>query len=287
MSLPDAEIIAVRRADTLGQRFVPVEIGYYPAGEPYIKDVPITTTALIVRPKSLNTLMAALFWIDASADHWYHNPIDLILPYLPGARQDRILNEGDQLFTVRSIGKVIRSIGNLGTLKVLDSHSPISMQYVGFKEYSPVFVFGAYFHPTMQEFYTRNYKAVIAPDKGATLRAQLVADYLELPLIQAEKTRDPISGKLTGFAMPNLDWYGSYTHRYLLVDDICDGGGTFLGLADEMGKWGISADLYVTHGIFSQGTDKLLARYGKIYCSDSILGEKPGVTVIPTVERMI
>jgi ribose-phosphate pyrophosphokinase len=40
----------------------------------------------------------------------------------------------------------------------------------------------------------------------------------------------------------------------LILDDICDGGGTFTGLATELHKAEAQAvDLFVTHGIFSKG----------------------------------
>ena len=41
----------------------------------------------------------------------------------------------------------------------------------------------------------------------------------------------------------------------LILDDICDGGGTFTGLSHVLrGTYGARAvDLFVTHGIFSKG----------------------------------
>lgn len=44
----------------------------------------------------------------------------------------------------------------------------------------------------------------------------------------------------------------------LIVDDICDGGGTFIGLAEEL-KRKNAGKIYlaVSHGIFSKGIDKL------------------------------
>jgi len=42
----------------------------------------------------------------------------------------------------------------------------------------------------------------------------------------------------------------------LIVDDICDGGATFIGLAKELLILGAnSVSLFVTHGIFRSGTD--------------------------------
>jgi phosphoribosylpyrophosphate synthetase len=92
------------------------------------------------------------------------------------------------------------------------------------------------------------YAGVIAPDKGAHGRAARAAKVMGVPVYHAEKTRDFETGKLTGFHMVDaLPEEG----KFLLVDDICDGGGTFAGLAQAIGIGRDRLDLWVTHGIFS------------------------------------
>ena len=56
----------------------------------------------------------------------------------------------------------------------------------------------------------------------------------------------------------------------LIVDDICDGGRTFIGLAEELKKKN-AGDLYlfVTHGIFSQGFSELKKHFKKIFSTNS------------------
>jgi ribose-phosphate pyrophosphokinase len=55
----------------------------------------------------------------------------------------------------------------------------------------------------------------------------------------------------------------------LIVDDICDGGGTFIGLAAEL-KNKNAGKLYlaVSHGIFSKGFDSLKC-FDKIFTTNS------------------
>ena len=57
----------------------------------------------------------------------------------------------------------------------------------------------------------------------------------------------------------------------LVVDDICDGGGTFLLLAEALRKAGIdnNLELYVSHGIFSKGTDIIYKSFYPIYTTNS------------------
>ncbi|HCW17254.1 MAG TPA: phosphoribosylpyrophosphate synthetase, partial [Achromobacter sp.] len=52
----------------------------------------------------------------------------------------------------------------------------------------------------------------------------------------------------------------------LVVDDICDGGRTFLELASALRDTTRQpVYLYVTHGIFSKGLGELNARYAGIF----------------------
>ncbi len=61
--------------------------------------------------------------------------------------------------------------------------------------------------------------------------------------------------------------------KYLIVDDICDGGGTFNLLAQEFEKDPVANDselhLWVSHGIFSRGLDNISPTIKKIYTTDS------------------
>jgi ribose-phosphate pyrophosphokinase len=95
--------------------------------------------------------------------------------------------------------------------------------------------------------------SVLAPDAGASKAVEQFAHQHGYPFIQALKTRDTETGELHGFRItnPSEDVEGK---NILILDDICDGGGTFEGIADELDKMGArSVALAVTHGIFSRG----------------------------------
>lgn len=51
---------------------------------------------------------------------------------------------------------------------------------------------------------------------------------------------------------------------------LCDGGGTFIGVAEELKKHNCGKlFLFVTHGIFSRGFEELNKYFEKIYCTNS------------------
>ena len=102
-------------------------------------------------------------------------------------------------------------------------------------------------------------RAMVAiPDAGATRKADSWIGSNQS--VQCSKVRDPATGKLSGFHVA-----GDVAYRdVVIVDDICDGGGTFLGLAGEL-HMARSLTLCVTHGAFTKGVHGLLGVFDRIY----------------------
>lgn len=260
---------------------MPVKMQQYPNGDPYIKYGDLRYfRKLLIQPESLTEFMAALFFVDALQDRGAIHPdgLNVLIPFLPGSRQDRLFGDGDVLFAAKSIAKEInaRSFARVFTL---DAHSEVSVGMIDRCYNVPA--------EEMLDIASRNkiqfpeYAGIISPDAGAEKRASGFAKKLTLPVIHGWKSRDVATGMLKGFGVEPLE----AGKHYLIVDDICDGGGTFLGLQEVIEAMGCTADLYVTHGIFSQGTEKLLEKFGNIYTTDSTTFDKQGVTVIGAVSE--
>ena len=65
----------------------------------------------------------------------------------------------------------------------------------------------------------------------------------------------------------------SHTNKkFLIVDDICDGGRTFVEIAKSIREKFPEAEVYliVTHGIFSSGSAELAKHFTCIYTTNSI-----------------
>lgn len=194
----------------------------------------------------------------------------LLLPYLPGARADRGVPLGAEVYA-----SLINSF-NVVTIG-LDPHSPIMPTMLREPLSYRAFPFERIIKREIQDSGETNrpriYDGVIAPDHGAVDRATRAANVMGVPVFLAGKTRDFESGKLTGFHMEDEL---PATGKFLIVDDICDGGGTFNGLADAIKKTNpdVKLDLWVTHGVFSQGFDALEDRFDTIHTTDSYLGTR-------------
>lgn len=271
------EIVFIGRDDDGYDDIYKPEVKTYPDGTPIIawsegipdKDV----DSILVRPNSIGDFVAAMFLVDAWVERGNSIP-RLLIPNVPGARQDRLNDSGDYLFTAKSVARMIND-RNFPEVVVVDPHSEVISGLID------------RCHVVHSDWVLLNHRpfgmkwdAVIAPDAGAEKRANAVAKALQIPVvIHAGKTRDVTNGKITGFWLQDIADEG--VERVLVVDDICDGGGTFLGLADEIDKAGYEADLYVTHGIFSQGTKALNERYTEVICTDSIVKSRENVSVLP------
>lgn len=254
-----------------GVHFVNVE--KYLSGEPRVLERPQRVDTLLLRPRSMVGFLGGLFWVDALDDRLVDVP-SLILPFVPGARQDRLNATGDYLFTAKSVAEMINA-RLFPSVTVLDPHSDV---IAGMIDRCVV----KHPHEIFPEVADGDYDAIISPDSGAEKRAGAVAKKLGLPLVHGWKSRDVRTGEISGFGVEAFHLIGK---NVLVVDDICDGGGTFVGLAEALKARGATADLYVTHGLFTRGTSVLLDLYRRVYCTDSVVLDRPGINIIPICQN--
>jgi ribose-phosphate pyrophosphokinase len=250
-----------------------LEYAKYPSGEPIINQNFFPPSVVLLRQQSMDAFIATMFWIDALVERGFPVP-KLILPQVPGARQDRLNDSGDYLFTAKSVAQMINA-RNFPKVAVFDPHSEVIAALI-----DRCHVIHPSFKMTPRDGAT--YAGVIAPDAGAEKRAAFMAKANGLPLFRGWKTRDVATGTISGFGVQPLP-----PGHYLVVDDLCDAGGTFVGLAEVLTQMGCTADLYVTHGLFTKGTQRLLDCYKTVITTDSTVGEKPGVQVIPVCKSYL
>lgn len=181
--------------------------------------------------------------------------INLYIPFLPGARQDRANSDGDFLVTLFTVARLINN-ADFHKVFTVDVHSAVASEKISrLCNFEP----HAYFDLAPLS----HYDGIISPDKGAVNRAKGFADALGIPLYIADKERDVETGKLIRFKPPGNLEPGK---NYLIVDDICDGGGTFLGLRAAI-PGNIRVSLFVTHGLFTnpKAIPELGANFGTVY----------------------
>ena len=203
------------------------------------------------------------------------------IPYFPAARADRGVPFGAKVYA-----GIINSF-NLDEVVIFDPHSPVIVELINnVTVIDSARVIRQAISGRGFEAADHGYVGVIAPDKGAVDRAQRAANALHLPLYKATKTRDMETGRLSNFEIEALPEEG----RLLVVDDLADGGGTFLGLAAVSGIPRERLSLWVSHGIFSGKANQLKDAFSAIYTTDSHPGarrEDVGAQVTPILPSLL
>lgn len=214
------------------------------------------------------------------------NRIKLYMPYVPYARQDRAANPGES-HALKVFANLINA-QKYDEVIVHDPHSDVveaCFDNLTINKNHDFVLSVLAIKRRLDPAYGENLPFwLVAPDAGAMKKvtalaaclsedAYLSERSLKMMVAQGGKSRDTVTGKLTGFTVDKEDLGGL---PCIVVDDICDGGGTFLGLADVLkAKNAGPLSLVVTHGIFSQGFDKLLEKFDKVYCTDSFQKNLP------------
>ena len=235
-----------------------IETMVFPGGEPHVK-VPRMEedVILILRLRSWADVGFAVLVIDAFERQGRLR--HCFVPYFPAARQDK--TDGRAALSLAVIGRLFGTT----PIRVFDPHSVKLLEHVN--------VARAYMPADLDLPIKPDVVGIIAPDEGARGRAVHFRDrfYPAAPMVLATKRRDPQTGALSNYQLPALARAG----RYIIVDDICDGGGTFNLLAEAFaGRAAELAgtcllDLFVSHGIFSKGLGAIAEGIGSITTTDS------------------
>jgi ribose-phosphate pyrophosphokinase len=224
-----------------------------------------TITALL---ENSDDIMKLLLTIDA-VRRIRNTAIDLRIPYVPYARQDRVCNPGEAL-SIRVMADIINGMG-CRRVTIVDPHSDVTSALIN---NCHVITQAEVIKnsPLAEEILLDNW-ALVSPDAGAAKKIQTVAKAIAKngafpDVFCASKVRDTRTGAITSTAFHD-DVKG---RTVLIVDDICDGGRTFIELATLLNQMGTAKTmLYVTHGIFSKGLDLLRESIAHVYCHHTML----------------
>lgn len=197
--------------------------------------------------------------------------IALYVPYFLGARSDRKFLSGQSNYLKTVICPIINS-QNFSRVTVLDPHSDVLEACLNnFQKVSNI------------NFASTSIKDIsgditlISPDAGALKKIYDVAKAVECnDIIVANKLRDMATGKIIRTEVPGLSNDEPGKKKFVICDDICDGGRTFVEIAkairDIRPKEINNDDIYlvVTHGIFSAGFEELEKWFTGVYTTNSV-----------------
>lgn len=211
----------------------------FPGGEVHVRIGMEYSSPVTAYLDSSQEIMRLLLLADAMRRN--KTPIRyLTILYFPYARQDRVCNPGEAL-SVKVMADLINSM-NIEEVVIHDPHSDIVGALVNncriIEQYTLV--------PPI----ILNDKIIICPDAGAEKKIHK----LKRPYIMATKVRDTNTGAILETKIYDADKVRN--KACIIIDDICDGGKTFIELAKALKQHDAkSVELYVTHGVFSKGIE--------------------------------
>lgn len=208
-----------------------------------------------------------------------HSGIDLVMPFLPYGRQDKDVSN-DTTFGLFTFMALLQAFP-FKSIKTFDIHN------YKWAEYPRSSITSLRVDKQVEQALENSECDLVCfPDAGASKRGykiekevvttslydSVITKIETIPSFNLDKKRNQSTGVIEGLvcSLP-LDLKGK---TILIVDDICDGGKTFIEAAKLLYGMGAEhVDLYVTHGIFSNGIHVLteLGKIRNIYTTDSIL----------------
>lgn len=252
----------------------------FPGGEPHIKilsqNLANNHLTISIRINQFADMGLLLLAVDA-LKRMRIRSFDLFLPYFPGARQDRVMVPGEPL-TAKVYATLINQL-HARQVTIFDPHSEVTPALLN----SCQVLDNRWFVKQCLAEIGQPVK-LVAPDGGALKKVHRLSQQLGgLSVVQCSKLRNVRTGALSGFEVHADDLQGQ---ACLIVDDICDGGGTFVGLAKKLKEKGAGPlFLAVSHGIFSKGLGRLKAHFEHIFTTDSIakMADEEAFTQIPLI----
>lgn len=187
--------------------------------------------------------------------------------YLFGMRSDRAFNPGEPNYFRDVIAQALRG----GNIRILFPHNDIVRQHLN-----------AQLIPCLGYSFEEAFD--ISALSPVYLWADQSADYLKQSINLTHSHKSSIFGsfekkrengqvKTIGLADSVRERLKSLnaTCPIVIMDDLCDGGGTFIAEAQYLRDVGIKNPLYlfVGHGLFTKGLEPVLAHFDKILCTNS------------------
>ena len=183
----------------------------------------------------------------------------LSIYYLMGMRMDRVM-DFNRPFTLKIVLNSLKNC-NADNIEILEPHSDIYYDYRFGGKFTELYIEGS---PSNTVWH--GYQMVL-PDAGAKERY----DYQYVgTALTCSKIRDLTTGKILEIKIDNPEAISD--KPLLILDDLCDGGDTFCGIAKAFNSLGISKErlnIAVTHMVNPKGIKNLSENFNHVWFTNS------------------
>lgn len=185
---------------------------------------------------------------------------ELRIWYLMSMRMDRVINFNES-FSLKVVASIINAL-NPRCVGLFEAHSQRSLQLLNHS-------FDIRNTPMIEFMSSKLNKSIFCfPDKGA---AERYREYEQFSNIVLSKKRDLNTGKILGMEVTRLNILDEQYDEIVVLDDLCDGGSTFILCAEKLRE--LYPDkkliLYVTHAVNIEGLKRVSKVYNEVHISES------------------
>lgn len=247
-------------------------VDVFPDGEPSlvieselnhktIEQVRITT-----RLSSMNDVFVLLQAVDILNRHGLD--FNVYITYLMSMRMDRVM-DWNRPYSLNVMTNILKPALQGHEIYVFEPHSKKTLDLLGASEYTTALT---YMRQSIM-MQTRSHLAsdpniIVYPDAGARSRYKVTDDS-----VCFEKKRDLATGNIIGLDFCDNEDKETikYAKNIVVVDDLCDGGGTFVGVAKKIREVNPTANLVivVAHAVNPVGIKNLSENYDEVIISNS------------------
>ena len=179
--------------------------------------------------------------------------------YLMGMRMDRVM-DFNRPFTLKIVLNSLKNC-NADTIEILEPHSDAYYDYRFGGKFTELYVENSPSNTVWNDF------QIVLPDAGAKERYDF--QYVGTALT-CSKVRDLTTGKILEIKIDNPEAISD--KPLLILDDLCDGGDTFCGIAKAFNSLGISKErlnIAVTHMVNPKGIKNLSENFNHVWFTNS------------------
>lgn len=184
---------------------------------------------------------------------------DVFISYLMGMRMDRVM-DFNRPFTLKIVADILKS-SKARSFDVLEPHSGRTIDFLGIAH-----------EPVIERLIPNELQdyQLVFPDAGAKERyGSLFYWGFDADTIFCSKVRDIKTGKILSIQVDNPEKLSN--RPMLIVDDLCDGGGTFVGVAEVIRaiKPDAKLNIKVIHMVNPRGIENLSKNFDHVWFTNS------------------
>ena len=179
--------------------------------------------------------------------------------YLMGMRMDRVM-DFNRPFTLKIILNSLKNC-NADTVEILEPHSDVYYDFRFGGKFTELYVENSPSNTVWNDF------QIVLPDAGAKERYEFSYDKR---ILTCSKVRDLTTGKILEIKIDNPEAIGD--KPLLILDDLCDGGGTFCGIAKAFNVLNIPKErlnIAVAHMVNPKGIKNLSENFNHVWFTNS------------------